>query len=168
MKLFISFLIINFFIIDGIQNVPVIHPIHVQTIPLHPVTVRLTSAQVTTRKPIISPVTTIHPAKHSWWYWSSSTQFTNLISSSASFTVHYYSSWWEKLSIPTKISLYLFLAVSLIAGACKGLDNVCKSSKQKPPCKESGLPLVKNKIYISTIDDKREESPPSYVEINNA
>ncbi|CAF2843238.1 unnamed protein product [Rotaria sp. Silwood2] len=168
MKFFISFLIINVFIIDGVQNVPVIHPIHVQTVPLHSITVRSTSADLTTRNPIISPIITTRPSQHLWWFWSSSTHFTNLIPSSNIFTIHYHrSSWWDKAYPTVKIILYVFLGLVVIAGTCKILENLCCSPKQQKPSKKSRSFVVQNKMCVSTIDGTREASPPSYVEVHD-
>ncbi|CAF0855014.1 unnamed protein product [Rotaria sp. Silwood1] len=167
MKLFISFLIINFFIIDGIQNVPVIHPIHVQTALLRPIPLRFTSGYVTTRKPITSPVISIRPTKHSWWHQRSSTQLTNLIPSLAPFTIHYYSSWWYRTSPAVRIILYILLGGGLISLTCKVLDYCCTSSKQRKPSKNNEPLVTENKMYVSTINGQREEAPPSYVETHN-
>jgi hypothetical protein len=160
MKLFTIFLVITFFAIDGIQNAPVIHPIHVQTVPLNSITARPTSAKVTSRKPFVSHVTPIHPSEHPWWYWSTSTQHTNLISSSSP------SSWWYNRDSAGQIFVRVFLYAFLITLIYKLLKYVCKSKKQQKPKKKTSPTVVHNKMYVSTIDCKREESPPSYVDIH--
>jgi hypothetical protein len=159
MKLFTIFLVITFFAIDGIQNAPVIHPIHVHTVPLHPITARPTSAKVTSRKPFVSHVTPNHPSKHPWWYRSTSTQHTNLISSSSS-------SWWYNQDSSGQTIVRIFLYAFLITFIYKLLKSVCKSKKQQKPKKKTSPIVVHNKMYVSTIDCKREESPPSYADIH--
>jgi hypothetical protein len=152
MKFCISFLVIVFSIIDGIQNAPVIHPIHIHTIPLHPVTVRPTFTHVTTGK----SVTTIHSSK-----------FTSRFSSpTPPSTTDHHSSWWDNPHSTGQIILRICVNVILIAIVCKILENVCKSKKQQKPCKKESPAVLKNKMYISTIDGKREEPPPSYPEIH--
>ncbi|CAF4231795.1 unnamed protein product, partial [Adineta steineri] len=68
----------------GVQNVPAIHPIHVHTIPLHPVTVRPTPTKIKTLK---SSVPSITPTQ-SWWHWITSTRHTHIISTPS--TIYHY------------------------------------------------------------------------------
>ncbi|CAF3772615.1 unnamed protein product [Rotaria socialis] len=165
MKLFISFLIITLFVIDGIQNAPAIHPIHVQIIPLHPVTVPPTSDQVTTRKPFIYSVIIHQPSKPSWWYLNNSTGYTHGISTVTSSGSHYHASWWYNST--GKTVLHVFLYAILMACVYKVLSKICKSEKQKTTYKRSNLLVVKNKMCVSTINSKQEELPPSYATIHN-
>jgi len=164
MKLLITFLIIFFFIIDGIQNVPVIHPIHVHTIPLHPVTAQPTSARIPTLKPIVPSDTTIQPTEHSEGSSSISTPITDQTPSS---TTPHHSSWRYNSQTAGRISLLIFLHVLVVTLVCKVLERVCKSKKEENPCKKECPVVVKNKMSISTIDGQREQSPPPYAQIHN-
>jgi len=157
MKLLTTFFIIAVTIIDGIQNAPAIHPIHVHTVPLRPVTPR----------PIVPSVTPIQPTETSE-KWSDSTQITDVTSSSSSSTsaTDYYSSWWSNQSLAVKIIFKIFLYSLTITLVCKVLDKVCKSKKQVKPSKNECPAVLKNEMYISTIDGQREGSPPAYVEIH--
>jgi hypothetical protein len=158
MKLLTTFFIIAFTIIDGIQNAPAIHPIHVHTIPLHPVT----------HRPIVPSVTPIQPTESSK-SWSDSTQVTGLTSSpssSSSSATDYHSSWWNNQSLAVRIILHIFLQLLVFTLIYKVLDKFCKSKKQVEPSKKECPAVLKNKMYISTIDGRREESPPTYVDIH--
>ncbi len=146
MKFIIAYFIIAFVIIDGVQNAPAIHPIHVQTIPLHPVSTRRT----------------IDPSKHSSWYSSSSTQSTELTSSSTpSETTHHHSSGWNNPNSAVHIFFRIVLYAFLMFLVSKLIGKLCKSKKEK-----KSPVVVTNKMCISTIDGQREESPPAYANIH--
>jgi hypothetical protein len=154
MKLHIIFFIIIFVIIDGIQNAPVIHPIHVQTIPLHPVTAKPT-------------VITSQFTQSSEKYSSDITQSTELTSSpSLSSTTPHHSSWWNDSNSTGQRIFRIFIYICAFTLVCKFLECVGKSKKQETPSKKKCPVVVENKMYISTIDGQREEPPPAYVEIH--
>jgi hypothetical protein len=155
MRFFIVFFVITLFIIDGVQNAPIIRPVHVQTVPLRPVTVRPTFAHLTTGRSIVPSVTTIRSSK-----------FTSRFSSPSSSTRSHHSSWWNNPHSAGQIILRFVMYATLITIVCKVLDNLCKSKKQQKPCKKENSDVTKDKTCISTIDGKREESPPSYAEIH--
>ena len=155
MRFFIVFLVITLFIINGVQNAPVIRPVHVQTVPLRPVTVRPSFAHLTTGRSIVPSVTTIRSSK-----------FTNRFSSPSSSTGSNHSSWWDNPHSAGQIILRILMYALLITIVCNVLDNLCKSKKQQKLCKKENSDVTKDKMCISTIDGKREESPPPYAEIH--
>ena len=166
MKLILSVLAFYLFIIDDVQNVPIIHPIHLHTIPLNPATVRPTPTSMTTGKSAMPSVTTIGTSKNSWWHGNSSTQFMTLISSPSS-TTHHHSSPWNNsnsaISIIFRIVIYI-IAMGLVY---KILDIMCHSKKTKKANKANNPVTVTNEKYVSTIDGKLEGLPPPYGAIHN-
>jgi hypothetical protein len=149
MKFFNLSLAIVLLIIGGIENAPVIHPVHVQTIPLHPVTGRPTPA-----KSSMSVVTTVH-----------SSQRPHVSSTTPSTTTHHHSSSWS--SGYTRYSVFrIFVYVILSMVVMQVLGSFCKSKKPEKSNKNKNPFVVQNKLCVATIDGKREGLPPPYAEVH--
>ncbi|UJR23693.1 hypothetical protein I4U23_026675 [Adineta vaga] len=126
------------------KNAPVIHPVHVHTIPLRPVTARPASTVTTghsSHRPHMSS-TTSSSTHHHYIPWRSSN----------------YSTWTSGL----RITGYVLLSLAIL----KGLSSLCKSKKPEKTNTKDTSKVVTNKLFVSTIDGKHEELPPSYAEIH--
>jgi hypothetical protein len=149
MKFFTVFLVITVFIIDSVQNVPVIHPIHIHTVPLRPITARSTP-----QKPSVTFVPTIRPSL------PSTTTYNNNNDNHSS------STWYHQYSTG-KCVVGIFLLVIVSVGLVAAFRSLWRSKKQQKSCKKVNSVVVENKMYVSTINGTREEPPPRYSEIHH-
>ncbi|CAF1295329.1 unnamed protein product [Adineta ricciae] len=139
MKLAILSLTIVLFLCGTIENAPVIHPIHVHTIPLRPITPPRSS---------IKPVTPFHTSRR-----------PHVITTAD----HHYVPYQTKGSYGWTIAARVFACIVLGFSAVKLLSLFCSSKKSQTTNKSTG---IKNQLYVATIEGKREESPPSYAQIH--
>ena len=142
MKLTIVSLITILFLSNGIENVPVIHPIHVHTISLRP---------ITPPKPSIKPMTPFH-----------SSHRPHVITTPE----HHYVPYETKGSYGWTTAARVFACVVLGFSVVKLLTLLCSSKKSKTTDKTNKSTGIKNQLYVATIEGKREEPPPSYAQVH--
>lgn len=144
MKLVVLPLVALLLSIDG---APVIHRIHAQTTPLHPMAGHPSAGTQATVKPSVYPFTTTHSSPRPQ---TISTNYRYII-------------FWPA-DPGWRIALSVFYAISGVILILRIFLWICQCMNSRKANEKKNDPIVMSKLRVATIDGEREETYPTFVE----